>query len=352
MITYWQQIDGQFTKTKKDDVDTSLPLWVDARSVTRDETTELQETYKIEQDHILDILDPDELSRIEDGDGYILTIVRVPVYSPSAETPYFTVPIGIIIQGKTIITICWTDSEVLKDFGANRVRNVRLTDFPSFIVQIINRANANFLRYLKEINRRSVSIQNELNLEIENKELMLMLGLEKSLVYFTTSLKSNSMLLQKMSYTKLINFDEDDLDFVEGVSIDNRQAIEMADTYSNILFGVMDTYSSVISNNLNVVMKKLAIINLVMMAPTFVTSFFGMNYKLPFENLPGYIPVLIATGLCLISVFISTWLLNINRNTIHAIRSAKKMSRTKKKNIKQEAKKLKKQGIIQRYSRF
>ncbi|MCR4630202.1 MAG: magnesium transporter CorA family protein [Treponema sp.] len=346
MITYWQQIDGQFTKTKKDDVDTSLPLWVDARSVTRDETTELQETYKIEQDHILDILDPDELSRIEDGDGYILTIVRVPVYSPSAETPYFTVPIGIIIQGKTIITICWTDSEVLKDFGANRVRNVRLTDFPSFIVQIINRANANFLRYLKEINRRSVSIQNELNLEIENKELMLMLGLEKSLVYFTTSLKSNSMLLQKMSYTKLINFDEDDLDFVEGVSIDNRQAIEMADTYSNILFGVMDTYSSVISNNLNVVMKKLAIINLVMMAPTFVTSFFGMNYKLPFENLPGYIPVLIATGLCLISVFISTWLLNINRNTIHAIRSAKKMSRTKKKNIKQEAKKLKKQGII------
>lgn len=346
MITYWQQIDGQFTKTKKDDVDTSLPLWVDARSVTRDETTELQETYKIEQDHILDILDPDELSRIEDGDGYILTIVRVPVYSPSADTPYFTVPIGIIIQGKTIITICWTDSEVLKDFGANRVRNVRLTDFPSFIVQIINRANANFLRYLKEINRRSVSIQNELNLEIENKELMLMLGLEKSLVYFTTSLKSNSMLLQKMSYTKLINFDEDDLDFVEGVSIDNRQAIEMADTYSNILFGVMDTYSSVISNNLNVVMKKLAIINLVMMAPTFVTSFFGMNYKLPFENLPGYIPVLIATGLCLISVFISTWLLNINRNTIHAIRSAKKMSRTKKKNIKQEAKKLKKQGII------
>ncbi len=346
MITYWQQIDGQFSKTKKEDVDTSLPLWVDARSVTRDETTELQETYKIEQDHILDILDPDELSRIEEGDGYILTIVRVPVYSPSADTPYFTVPIGIIIQGKTIITICWTDSEVLKDFGANRVRNVRLTDFPSFIVQIINRANANFLRYLKEINRRSVSIQNELNMEIENKELMLMLGLEKSLVYFTTSLKSNSMLLQKMSYTKLINFDEDDLDFVEGVSIDNRQAIEMADTYSNILFGVMDTYSSVISNNLNVVMKKLAIINLVMMAPTFVTSFFGMNYKLPFENLPGYIPVLIATGLCLVSVFISTYLLNINRETMRTVRNAKKMSRTKKKNIKQEAKKLKKQERI------
>lgn len=344
MITYWQQIDGQFTKTKKDAVDSALPLWVDARNVTRDETTELQETYQLEQDHILDILDPDELSRIEDGDsGYILTIVRVPVYDPSAETPYFTVPIGIIVKGKTIITLCWTDSEVLKDFGANRIRNVRLNDFPSFIVHIMNRANLNFLRYLKEINRRSTSIQNEMRLEIENQEILQMLGLEKSLVYFTTSLKSNSLLLQKMKSTKLIKFDEDDLDFVEGVAIDNRQAIEMADTYSNILFGVMDAFSSVTSNNLNVVMKKLAIINLVMMAPTFVTSFFGMNYKLPFETLPGYIPVTIAAILCLVSVGISWVLLNINRETMKIARKAKKLNRKQKAKVKAETKKLRKQ---------
>jgi len=344
MITYWQQIDGQFTKTKKESVDTSLPLWVDARSVTRDETTELQEDYQIEQDHILDVLDPDELSRIEDGDsGYILTIVRVPVYDPSAETPYFTVPIGIIVKGKTIITLCWTDSEVLKDFGANRIRNVRLSDFPSFIVHIMNRANLNFLRYLKEINRRSTSIQNEMRMEIENQEILQLLGLEKSPVYFTTSLKSNSLLLQKMKSTKLIKFDEDDLDFVEGVAIDNRQAIEMADTYSNILFGVMDAFSSVTSNNLNVVMKKLAIINLVMMAPTFVTSFFGMNYKLPFETLPGYIPVTISAVLCLVSVGISWVLLNINRESMAIARKAKKMSRKQKQKVRAETKKIRKQ---------
>ena len=344
MITYWQQVDGQFTKTKKDAVNTSLPLWVDARNVTRDETTELQETYQLEQDHILDILDPDELSRIEDGDsGYILTIVRVPVYDPAAETPYFTVPVGIIVKGKTIITLCWTDSEVLKDFGANRIRNVRLNDFPSFIVHIMNRANLNFLRYLKEINRRSTSIQNEMRLEIENQEILQMLGLEKSLVYFTTSLKSNSLLLQKMKSTKLIKFDEDDLDFVEGVAIDNRQAIEMADTYSNILFGVMDAFSSVTSNNLNVVMKKLAIINLVMMAPTFVTSFFGMNFKLPFETLPGYVPVTVATIICIVSVGISWVLLNINRETMKIAHKAKKMNRKQKAKVKAETKKLKKQ---------
>ena len=344
MTTYWQQIDGQFVKVKKDTVDESRQLWIDIRNATRDETTSLQEEYEIEQDHILDILDPDELSRIEDGDsGYILTIVRVPVYDPSAETPYFTVPVGIIIKGNIIITLCWTDPEVLKDFGANRIRNVRLTDFPSFIVQILNRANLNFLRYLKEINRRSTSIQNEMRLEIENKEIMLMLGLEKSLVYFTTSLKSNSLLLQKMQYTRLIKFDEDDLDFVEGVAIDNKQAIEMADTYSNILFGVMEAYSSVISNNLNIVMKKLAIINLVMMAPTFVTSFFGMNFKLPFEDLPVYITVFIDTILCLISIFIFTWGLNFNNTNRAALQTARKLTKGQKKTLKKETKKLKKQ---------
>ncbi len=343
MITYWQQIDGQFSKTKKDEIETSRPLWVDARNVTRDETTLLQTEYKIESEHILDILDPDELSRMEDGEGYILTIVRVPVYDPAAESPYFTVPIGIIIKGKIIITICWTDSEVLRDFGANRIRNIRLNDFPSFIVQIINRANLNFLRYLKEINRRSVSIQNEMREEIENKEIMQLLGLEKSLVYFTTSLKSNSLLLQKMKSTRLIKFDEDDIDFVEGVSIDNRQAIEMADTYSNILFGVMDAFSSVTSNNLNVVMKKLAIINLVMMAPTFVTSFFGMNFKLPFETMSGYLPVTMAGVVCLVSVFLSWWMLNVNKTATNHKKTARKLTKKQQKFVAKETKRLRKQ---------
>ena len=343
MITYWQQMDGLFSKQKKDEIDDTLPLWIDARNVTRDETTELQADYEIDPEHILDILDPDELSRLEDGEDYILTIVRVPIYSPSAETPYLTVPVGIIIKGRIIITICWTDCEVLKDFGTNRIKNVRLTDFPSFIVQIMNRANLNFLRYLKEINRKSTSIQNEMRLEIENKEIMQMLSLEKSLVYFTTSLKSNSLLLEKMRTTRLIKFDEEDIDFVEGVKIDNRQAIEMADTYSNILFGVMDAYSSIISNNLNVVMKKLAIINLVMMAPTFVTSYFGMNFKLPFETMPGYIPVLLATVLCIISVFICSWLLKFNKDTIQAIKNAKKVSRKQRKSLRIETRKIKNQ---------
>ena len=336
MITYWQQEAGRFFKCKKDDVDKTKPLWIDARNVNHDEAEIIQTEYEIEQDHILDVLDPDELSRIEDGEsGYILTIVRVPVYDPAAETPYFTVPVGIIIKGRTIITLCWTDSEVLKDFGSNRVRNVRLTDFPSFIVRILNRANLNFLRYLKEINRRSTGIQNEMKLEIENREIMQMMSLEKSLVYFTTSLKSNSLLLQKMRTTRLIKFDEDDIDFVEGVMIDNKQAIEMADTYSSIMFNVMNTYDSIISNNLNNVMKKLAIINILMMSPTFVTSYFGMNVKLPFDTLPRYIPLICIS---VVSVVLTHLALNINKESISKMRARRERIKKQKKSSRSEKK--------------
>ena len=268
--------------------------------------------------------------------------MRVPIYDPSAETPYFAVPVGIIIQKNTIITLCWTDCEVLKDFGANRIKNVRLSDFPSFIVHIMNRANLNFLRYLKEINRRSTSIQNEMKLEIENKEIIQMLGLEKSLVYFTTSLKSNRLLLQKMSKTRLIKFDEEDIDFVEGVEIDNRQAIEMADTYSDILFGVMNAYSSIISNNLNVVMKKLAIINLVMMVPTFITSFFGMNYPLPFESF-GRFAVVIVSGICFVSIFLANWMLNIDKNSLNIRRLKIRTNKKQRKIVRKQTREIKKQ---------
>lgn len=346
MITYWQQINGQFIKVKKDKLDSNNPLWIDARSVTRDETNDLQQEYSIEQDHMLDILDPDELSRIEEGEGYILLIVRVPVFDPSAEVPYFTVPIGIIIKNKVIITICWTDSEVIKDFGANRVKNARLNDFPSFIVQIINRCDTNFLRYLKEINRRSTGIQSEMKLEIENKEIIQLLGLEKSLVFFTTSLKSNQLLLEKMSRTRLLKLDEEDLDLIDDVKIDNRQAIEMADTYSSILFGVMDAYSSVISNNMNVVMKKLSVISLVMMVPTFITSFFGMNFPLPFESFGRY-AVVIVFAVCLLSIFVGAWIFNFKKTEIDfgvkKLKKSRRISRKQRRDLRKEKKALKRQ---------
>lgn len=320
MITYWQQIHGKLVRVKKEELNSELKTWVDARAVTPAEISELEKSFQIESEHIVDILDPDELSRIEQADGYILVIMRLPIYDANTEIAYYTIPLGLIIKDNYIITICWTDCEVLRDFSANRVKGARLADFPAFMIQILSRSDILFLRYLKEINRRSSTIQKELQVSIENKEIIQLLNLEKSLEFFTTSLANNQVLLEKFKKTKLLKFDDEDQDWLDDVEVDNRQAIGMADTYSNILSGMMDAFASVISNNLNIVMKKLTIINIVIMIPTFIVSFFGMNIALPLQN-SGKLGMLIVILVCIFSTVIASV---IFRKSSSSIQQAKR----------------------------
>jgi magnesium transporter len=313
MITFWQQENGKLVRRESEELNSpqykKLNTWIDARSVTREDIRILEEEYNVQQEHILDILDQDELSRIEKDDDYTLIILRLPVFAPTNEVSYFTIPLGIIMYPNMVITICWTDCEVLKDISSNRIRSISLNDFPAFAIRILSRSDTTFLRYLKEINRRASTIQGELELSVKNNELIQLLNLEKSLVYFTTSLKSNQLLLEKLTKTRLIYLDEEDKDWLEDVTIDNRQAIEMADTYRNILQGTTEAFASVISNNLNIVMKRLTVISLILMVPTFITSFFGMNVKLPFES-SGWLGVIIISIVCLISTMVAKFVLN------------------------------------------
>ena len=325
MITYWQQENGRFVKTEWDERDKSQNTWVDARSVTREDIRILQEDFGVEQDNILDILDPDELSRIDKEDNYTITIARIPVFDPTGDISYFTAPIGVIVYPDIVITICWTDCEMLRDITANRIRGISLADFPAFIVKILSRADIMFLRYLKEINRRTSSIQHELQQSIKNNELIQLLNLEKSLEFFSTSLKSNQILLEKLKKTKCLTFDANDFDWLDDVVIDNRQAIEMTDTYSNILAGTMDAFASVISNNMNIVMKKLTIISLVMMVPTFITGFFGMNVKLPFSE-SEWMGTAIISVLCVASSLIAALLLVKKRTDLVTKRQKKSLT--------------------------
>ena len=329
MIKYWIQEENQLLKISKEELSQvkNRRVWIDARRVSQDELSELQSDYSLDPELLLDVMDQDELSRIEQWDDFALAILRLPVFTPNSEVAYSTAPVGALIYPDKIITICWTDCEVLKDLSANRIKGLSLSDFPAFLIRILARSDIMFLRYLKEISRRVTSIQGELHEQIENAELIQLLNLEKSLTYFTTSLKANQLLLEKIRRTRILKLDADDQEWLDDVEIDNRQAMEMADTYSQITTGVMDAFANVISNNMNVVMKKLAVINLVMMAPTFVTSFFGMNFKLPFDNLAGYIPVSLAGIVCLLSVLLSWWLLNINKTA----RTLKKIKKSRKK---------------------
>ena len=332
MINYWVQEDNQFVKISKEELshlESDRRIWIDARRISQEEISFLQKEYNLDPELLLDVLDQDELSRIEQWDDYVLAILRLPVFTPNSEVAYSTAPVGAVIFPEKIITICWTDCEVLKDLGANRIKGLSLMDLPAFLIRILSRSDTMFLRYLKEISRRVTSIQNELHEQIENAELIQLLNLEKSLTYFTTSLKSNQLLLEKIRRTRILKLDSDDQEWLDDVEIDNRQAMEMADTYSQITTGVMDAFANVISNNMNVAMKKLAVINLVMMAPTFVTSFFGMNFKLPFDTLNGYIPVSIATLICVLSVMLSWWLLSFNK-TARTLKKVKKAKKRKK----------------------
>lgn len=305
MIKIWKQENRKMIEGERSD----KPVWVDARNVTREDIRTLETDYGIDSETILDILDPDELSRIDREDDYTLIIVRLPIFIATNEVSYFTIPLGIILFPDMIITICWADCELLNDLTTNRVRGLTLSDLPAFVVRVLARADLIFLRYLKEINRRSNAIELELQASVRNNELIQLLYLEKSLTFFTTSLKCNQLLFEKLMKTRLIKLDDEDRDWLEDVAIDNRQAIEMADVYSNILSGMMDAFASVISNNLSIVMKRLTVINLVLMIPTMITSFFGMNVNVPFMHWDGHGAILVILGICLASSLIAMFLL-------------------------------------------
>ena len=305
MVYLWQQDDGVFVRKEEEEIDSKKRVWVDARNVTSDEMRELEETYGLDHEQMLDILDPDELARIEKEDDYVLAILRLPVFQPKAPLQYFTAPVGIIMVPDKIITICWTNCEVLKDISANRIKDLTLNDFPAFIIRMMSRADTMFLRYLKEINRRTNSIQQELQEAVANSELIQLLNMEKSLTTFATSLRSNQQLLEKIRKTRILALDEDDREWLDDVEIDSRQAMEMADTYSTITAGTMDTFASVISNNMNMVMKRLTVFSIALAIPTIITSFMGMNIRLPWGTETTWEGVISITFLCILAFVIA-----------------------------------------------
>lgn len=315
MIKYWIQEDKTLKAIEQDEISQNSRLWIDARNVTQTEIAFLQKEYNLDPELLLDVIDPDELSRLEPGDDgydYNLVILRLPVFTPNAETSYTTTPVGAFIFADKIITICWTDCEVLRDLSANRIKDLSLNDFPAFLIRILSRSDTMFLRYLKEISRRVNSIQNEIRGTIENDELIQLLNLEKSLTYFTTSLKSNQLLLEKMRRTKILKLDDDDQDWLDDVEVDSKQAMEMASTYTSITSGVMDAFANILSNNMNVIMKKLTVISLVLMIMSFITSFWGMNIRLPWSRNDDWIGFICISVLCVVSATIAYFVMNLS----------------------------------------
>jgi len=260
--------------------------WVDAREVTKEDLTRLEKDYGIAQELLNDIMDIDEQARIEKEDEYTAIIMRLPMYDASFEVSYFTVPVGLILFRDKIVTICQRSSEVLDELAHNRVRDLSISNKSAFVLNLMGRAALGYLRALKDLNKKTAIIERELQKSVKNNEVISLLSIQKSLVYFTTSIKTNELLLEKLQKSPLIRFREEEQELLEDVLTDNKQAIEMANIYSSILTGTMDAFASVISNNLNMVMKRLTVVSIALFIPSMISGFFGMNVALPLQHNP------------------------------------------------------------------
>lgn len=288
--------------------------WINLTNPSDKEVAFVASISGIEDDVLKTPLDDEERSRLEVEDNYTMVLVDIPVIEEGTEDyySYFTVPLGAFVKDELFITVSLKDTAITRDFVRNRVKGFATYKKTRFLFQILNNIASKYLAYLKQIDKASQRIQNELHKSTKNKELFQMLDLENSLVYFSTSLTGNDAVISKLMQSKfntnnILKSYSDDTELIEEVAIDTKQAIEMCSIYREILTGTMDTYASVISNNLNVVMKVLTSVTLIITIPTFIASLFGMNTWVPGQGSPwGFWAVLGGSGI--ISLLLTLYL--------------------------------------------
>ena len=278
--------------------------WINLTAPTIDEINYVQSKLGICPNFLRDPLDEEEKPRIDVEDDQTLVIVDIPyVYEDDKSLKFMTIPLGIIILEEHVVTICLRENYILDLFKTKKVREFYTFKKTRFTFQILFMAAKEYLKYLRHIDKKTDDAEKSLRRSMKNKELFRLLELEKSLVFFTTSLKSNEIVMEKVLRGKYLRMYDEDQDLLEDVIIENKQAIEMANIYSTILSGMMEAFSSIISNNLNIIMKFLTSITIVMAIPNMVYSFFGINVTIPWGNTPyGFIYVFILSMVISIAV--------------------------------------------------
>lgn len=299
MIKYYKTVAGTVTELLQPEAG----CWISVTAPDENEIRLLTESFELDAGFVRSALDEEESSRIETEEDQTLIIVDYAVSEKDESQNamlYSTLPMGIILTEDHVVTISLKENTILSEMSGGVIRNVQTHLKTRFVLMILLRIATKFLQSLKQIDKISNLTERRLHRSMKNKELIQLLDLEKSLVYFSTSLKSNEVTLEKILRGRVIRLYEEDQDLLEDVLIEIKQAIEMADIYSNILSGTMDAFASIISNNLNIVMKRLTIITILMSVPTIVFSYYGMNVtNLPFPN--SWFPLLISVIAVIIS---------------------------------------------------
>ncbi len=260
--------------------------WINVIDPSPEEINLLQ-GHNIPHDYLTYPLDLDERARTERENGELLIVLRIPYFhGHTADIPYTTLPLGIILTENLLITVCKRDNDLLQAFASGNVKGLSTSKRQRFVLRMLLATAHKYLSYLREITKVVDALEDQLQLSTRNKEVMELLKFQKSLTYFTTALKSNELMMERLQRSKLFQTYPEDEDLLEDVLTENQQAIEMTNIASNILSSMMDAFASIISNNLNGVMKVLASITIVLSLPTMIASFYGMNVNLPMQAHP------------------------------------------------------------------
>jgi magnesium transporter len=275
--------------------------WIKVVDPTPEEMQQLV-TWGVDQDYINYSLDLDEMPRMERDEDYTFILIRIPHSQPESDVPYITIPLGIMIRGNMVITICRYDKEMFKVLANGKYRLLKTGKRYRFALYIFLETATRYLTHLREINRMTEAIEDQLQKSTRNSEVLELLKYQKSLTYFATALRSNEVMMERVQRTQIFNYYEEDQDLLEDVLTENQQAIQMTSIATEILSGMMDAFASIISNNLNGVMKALAALTILLNLPTIIASFYGMNVTLPGESNPLAFLSVIGTAIGLTAV--------------------------------------------------
>ena len=297
---YKTEDGGKLVKLKR--FKNTTASWFNLLNPSSKEISQVSNIFKIDADILRNSLDADERSRVEFDDGVFSTIVNLPLLDE--EGNFDTLPCGLVFAESNLLTICSKDNRILSSFNKNTAKSFDTRERTKFMLAILYKITQFYLRYLAIINRKTENIEDSLKQTTHNEELFQLMEIQKSLVYFTTALRDNQLVLEKIlrmtkspTSSKLLAFTEDDIDMLEDVIVENKQAIGMVDMHRSILEGMMDGFASIINNNLNQIMKFLAAITIVLSVPTMLGSFWGMNVPVPFGELAYGFAAVIAISL-------------------------------------------------------
>lgn len=305
MIQYFKIVEQQTIEIDKPETGS----WVNVLPpLKQEEFSELSETLDIPIDFLKDSLDIDERSRYEIDDNVKLIVIKTPTENNSfneSDAFYITIPICIILTHNQILTVNSFENEAIKRF-LNSFQKRHPDKKSMMVLKIFEKITTNFQDYLKEINQRRNLLEQKLYDSNRNAELLELVRIQKSLVYFVTALRSNELLMMKIARTNVLQLNEEEKEFLDDLIVETSQALEMANTYTNILSSTLDAFASIISNNLNNVLKRLTSITIILSLPALVTSIYGMNVPIPGQNWPHsfYVPIILSLA---ISIVISAY---------------------------------------------